>query len=152
MINAVEEHQADALGMSGLLVKSTLIMRENLEELNQRGLAECRSPRWRRTHPHLRRARLRGVYEGRLFYGRDAFEGLRTMDASSSCARAVRRTGVRREISERAVRAAVARRAGPAPPGSPSRSPEISTDNPCSRRRSWQPVAKGIAIDDIAEY
>ena len=40
MINAVEEHQADALGMSGLLVKSTLIMRENLEELNQRGLAE----------------------------------------------------------------------------------------------------------------
>ena len=35
MIAAVEEHRADALGMSGLLVKSTLIMRENLEELNE---------------------------------------------------------------------------------------------------------------------
>ena len=39
MIAAVNEHGADALGMSGLLVKSTLIMRENLEELNDRGLA-----------------------------------------------------------------------------------------------------------------
>ena len=38
MIAAVEEHRADALGMSGLLVKSTLIMRENLEELAGRGL------------------------------------------------------------------------------------------------------------------
>ena len=39
MIAAVEEHQADALGMSGLLVKSTLIMRENLELMNELGMA-----------------------------------------------------------------------------------------------------------------
>ena len=38
MVAAATEHKADAIGMSGLLVKSTLIMRENLEELNERGL------------------------------------------------------------------------------------------------------------------
>ena len=37
MVDAVSEHNADAIGMSGLLVKSTLIMRENLEEMNERG-------------------------------------------------------------------------------------------------------------------
>ena len=40
MLQAAEEHKADAIGMSGLLVKSTLIMRENLEELNARGLSD----------------------------------------------------------------------------------------------------------------
>src|SRR3989304_1037074 len=35
---AYEEYQAEAIGMSGLLVKSTLIMKENLEVLNERGL------------------------------------------------------------------------------------------------------------------
>ena len=39
MVAALEESKADAIGMSGLLVKSTLIMRDNLEELNGRGLS-----------------------------------------------------------------------------------------------------------------
>ena len=43
MIDKALEVEADAIGMSGLLVKSTIIMRENLQELNERGLAEkCR--------------------------------------------------------------------------------------------------------------
>ena len=42
MIDKALETDADAIGMSGLLVKSTLIMRENLEELGRRGLAICR--------------------------------------------------------------------------------------------------------------
>ncbi|MFT3852956.1 MAG: homocysteine S-methyltransferase family protein [Ilumatobacteraceae bacterium] len=63
MIAKVKEVQADALGMSGLLVKSTLIMRENLEELNAaRPHRDPRPARWRRAHPHVRRARpARGV-------------------------------------------------------------------------------------------
>ena len=40
MVDKAVEIKADAIGMSGLLVKSTLIMRENLEELNTRGLAD----------------------------------------------------------------------------------------------------------------
>ena len=68
--------------MSGLLVKSTLIMRENLEELNARGLAD-RVPVLlggaALTRTYVERD-LREVYDGRVFYGKDAFEGLRTMD------------------------------------------------------------------------
>ena len=59
MLAKADEVKADAIGMSGLLVKSTLIMRENLEELNRRGY--CRrhpgDPRRRRAHPAVRRAR-----------------------------------------------------------------------------------------------
>jgi 5-methyltetrahydrofolate--homocysteine methyltransferase len=40
ILDAADEHDADVIGMSGLLVKSTVIMKENLEELNQRGIAE----------------------------------------------------------------------------------------------------------------
>lgn len=39
IIEAAEQHDADAIGMSGLLVKSTLVMKDNLLELNDRGLA-----------------------------------------------------------------------------------------------------------------
>ncbi len=81
MITAAEEHKADAIGMSGLLVKSTLIMRENLVELNQRDLADfpILLGGAALTRTYVERD-LREVYDGRLFYGRDAFEGLRTMD------------------------------------------------------------------------
>ena len=58
MVAKVKEVEADALGMSGLLVKSTLIMRDNLEELNSLGLSEVPgAPRRCRAHPSLRRAR-----------------------------------------------------------------------------------------------
>src|SRR5207245_9127000 len=81
LVARAEEVAADAIGMSGLLVKSTLIMRENLEELNERGLA--RIPVLlggaALTRSYVERD-LRDIYEGRVFYGRDAFEGLRTMD------------------------------------------------------------------------
>ena len=58
MVAAVEQHQADAIGMSGLLVKSTLIMRENLVELNDRSLSTIPDPPGRGgADPHLRGAR-----------------------------------------------------------------------------------------------
>lgn len=82
IIEAAEEHRADAIGMSGLLVKSTVIMKENLEELNARGVAE--------QYPvllggaALTRAYVENdlaeVYRGEVRYARDAFEGLRLMD------------------------------------------------------------------------
>ncbi|MFP5376039.1 MAG: methionine synthase, partial [Acidimicrobiia bacterium] len=81
MIEKALEVDADAIGMSGLLVKSTLIMRENLLELNDRGLAHI--PVVLGGAALTRRyveADLRQVYGGRVFYGKDAFEGLRTMD------------------------------------------------------------------------
>ena len=157
MIAAAEDHAADALGMSGLLVKSTLIIRENLEELNERRLADIPVLLGGAalTRTYVERD-LRQVYEGRVFYGRDAFEGLRTLDRLME----LKRTGeddplFGREVSERAV----PRRSRLEPPdptpvaGQPSRAPSVAADNPLfvppfvgSR------VAKGIAVDDIAAY
>ncbi|MGW7549606.1 vitamin B12 dependent-methionine synthase activation domain-containing protein, partial [Streptomyces sp. NPDC054770] len=80
---AADEHRADVIGMSGLLVKSTVIMKENLEELNQRGLAQ-RFPvilgGAALTRAYVEQD-LHELYEGEVRYARDAFEGLRLMDA-----------------------------------------------------------------------
>src|SRR5438552_7349587 len=82
MIEKAHEVKADAIGMSGLLVKSTLVMRDNLTELNAQGLADIPVLLGGAalTRSYVERD-LRQVYEGRLFYGKDAFEGLHTMDA-----------------------------------------------------------------------
>jgi 5-methyltetrahydrofolate--homocysteine methyltransferase len=81
MVSKAEEIGADIIGMSGLLVKSTLIMRDNLLEMNERGLE--RYPvilgGAALTRSYVEKD-LRSQYKGRLFYGKDAFEGLRTMD------------------------------------------------------------------------
>ncbi len=80
-VDKAREVGADAIGMSGLLVKSTLIMRENLEELNVQGLSDTPVILGGAalTRTYVERD-LREVYDGRLFYGKDAFEGLHTMD------------------------------------------------------------------------
>jgi 5-methyltetrahydrofolate--homocysteine methyltransferase len=83
IVEAADEHSADAIGMSGLLVKSTVVMRENLEELNARGLGE-RFPVLlggaALTRSYVEQD-LGGIYTGEVRYARDAFEGLRLMDA-----------------------------------------------------------------------
>lgn len=83
IIEAAEQHNADAIGLSGLLVKSTLVMREDLEELNRRELAD----RWpillggaALTRGYVE-SDLRECFAGRVWYGQDAFEGLRIMNA-----------------------------------------------------------------------
>ena len=76
MVAKVKEVDADALGMSGLLVKSTLIMRDNLEELNELGLSDLPVLLGGAalTRSYVERD-LREVYEGRLFYGRGRVRG-----------------------------------------------------------------------------
>jgi 5-methyltetrahydrofolate--homocysteine methyltransferase len=156
MIAAAEEHRADALGMSGLLVKSTLIMRENLEELNSRGLADIPVLLGGAalTRTYVERD-LRQIYEGRVFYGRDAFEGLRTMDKLIE----IKRGGpddpeFGREVSERRVprRSRLDQDDSPVE-GQPARSPDVATDNELFTPPFYGArVAKGIPLDDIAAY
>jgi 5-methyltetrahydrofolate--homocysteine methyltransferase len=83
IITAADEHNADAIGMSGLLVKSTVIMRDNLAELNSQGMAA----RWpvllggaALTRAYVEQD-LAALFDGEVRYARDAFEGLRLMDA-----------------------------------------------------------------------
>ncbi len=153
MVAKAKEVDADALGMSGLLVKSTLIMRDNLEELNSLGLSDLPVLLGGAalTRRYVERD-LREVYEGRLFYGRDAFEGLSTLDALMTMKRSGEwdpefgRVPTGRELPERTASAAPVAEV-------PRRSPDVATDNevftpPFIGSR----VVKGIPLDDIAEY
>jgi 5-methyltetrahydrofolate--homocysteine methyltransferase len=83
IIDAALENEVDAIGMSGLLVKSTVIMKENLEEIASRGLSD----KWpvvlggaALTRAYVEQD-LAAIFPGEVRYARDAFEGLRLMDA-----------------------------------------------------------------------
>ncbi|HEY8503005.1 MAG TPA: vitamin B12 dependent-methionine synthase activation domain-containing protein, partial [Gemmataceae bacterium] len=80
MIAAYQEHNADAIGMSGLLVKSTVVMKEDLLALNERGLGPPVILGGAALTRRYVEQDLRQLYRGRLFYGEDAFAGLRIMD------------------------------------------------------------------------
>jgi len=77
ILHAFEEHGADAVGMSGLLVKSVGVMEENLRELNARGIAMPVLLGGAALTRHYAESHLRSIYNGPLYYGKDAFEGLR---------------------------------------------------------------------------
>jgi 5-methyltetrahydrofolate--homocysteine methyltransferase len=80
MISEFQKHSADAIGMSGLLVKSTVIMKEDLITLNERGLAPPVILGGAALNRRYVEVDLRNIYRGQLFYGEDAFDGLRIMD------------------------------------------------------------------------
>src|SRR5204862_7994462 len=80
ILGAYEQHQADAIGMSGLLVKSTLIMKENLEVMNERGIGVPVVLGGAALTRRYVEDDLKSLYKGTLFYARDAFAGLHTMD------------------------------------------------------------------------
>ena len=89
IIDAATESNVDVIGMSGLLVKSTVIMKENLEELSSRGLAE----KWpiilggaALTRSFVEQD-LAGAFDGTVRYAKDAFEGLSLMDTMMSIKR-----------------------------------------------------------------
>ena len=80
ILKAAEKENADAIGMSGLLVKSTAVMRDNLEEMNKRGIKMPVILGGAALTRKFVEEDLRQLYEGYVFYGQDAFSGLRIMD------------------------------------------------------------------------
>ncbi|MFF4834389.1 methionine synthase [Streptomyces sp. NPDC001315] len=153
ILEAAEEHKADVIGMSGLLVKSTVIMKENLEELNQRGLAAG--------YPvilggaALTRAYveqdLHEIYQGEVRYARDAFEGLRLMDALIGVKRGVPGAKLP-ELKQRRVRPAAAVEVEERPEEGHVRS-DVATDNPVPTPPFWDTrVIKGIQLKEYASW
>ena len=152
MIEKATEVDADAIGMSGLLVKSTLVMRDNLDELARRGLAATPILLGGAalTRSYVERD-LRDRYPGPLFYGKDAFAGLEIMQQIAGRNDTAPdpdfgRTTTGRQLPARGPR--------PVPTGTvPSRSPEVSTDNPVfAPPFLGSRIVKGLPLDDIAAY
>jgi 5-methyltetrahydrofolate--homocysteine methyltransferase len=163
ILGAAAEHRADAVGMSGLLVKSTVIMKENLQEMNARGVA-AKLPVLlggaALTRSYVEND-LSEVYEGRVSYARDAFEGLRLMDATMARARGhapeldaaeEAKRAERKARHERSQRVAAKRRAAEAEAAGPlpARS-DVALDNPIPTPPFWgSRVVRGIAVADYA--
>jgi 5-methyltetrahydrofolate--homocysteine methyltransferase len=151
IVDKAEEVGAHAIGMSGLLVKSTLVMRENLEELNARGLhgypVLLGGAALNRTYVE---GDLRRIYKGRVFYCRDAFAGLKVMDQL----RAERDGGApveREPVREPRV---AARAPQPDLPGldDTTRS-DVATDVPVPAAPFWgSRIVKGIPVREIAGW
>ena len=157
MVSKAEEVGADVIGMSGLLVKSTLIMRDNLLELNERGLD--RYPvilgGAALTRSYVEKD-LRAQYKGRLFYGKDAFEGLRTMDKLMEFSRNNeddpdfgRALGGRPGVPPRRQPRAAPLEASERPPRAPS--VEVGNAVPVPPFIGSR-VERGIPLNEIAKY
>jgi 5-methyltetrahydrofolate--homocysteine methyltransferase len=156
MVEKAEAVGADVIGMSGLLVKSTLIMRDNLLELNERGLD--RFPvilgGAALTRTYVERD-LRAQYKGRLFYGKDAFEGLHTIDRLMEMGHGEDDPDFGRALGGRAG-VAPRRRPVTTPEDQadrPERAPSVAADNivpvpPFLGAR----VQRGTPLDEIARY
>ncbi|MFJ4448595.1 methionine synthase [[Kitasatospora] papulosa] len=153
ILDAAQEHRADVIGMSGLLVKSTVIMKENLEELNQRKLAA--------DYPvilggaALTRAYveqdLHEIYEGEVRYARDAFEGLRLMDALVAVKRGVPGAALP-ELKQRRVPKRDTPVAEAVEPEEGVRS-DVSVTNPVPEPPFWGTrVIKGIQLKEYASW
>ncbi|GAA0473143.1 methionine synthase [Streptomyces olivaceiscleroticus] len=153
ILEAAEEHKADVIGMSGLLVKSTVIMKENLEELNQRKMAAdfpVILGGAALTRAYVEQD-LHEIYEGEVRYARDAFEGLRLMDALIAVKRGVPGATLPELKQRRVPQRDIAELEVEEPEGS-VRS-DVATDNPVPTPPFWGTrVVKGIQLADYASW
>jgi 5-methyltetrahydrofolate--homocysteine methyltransferase len=153
ILEAAEDHDADVIGMSGLLVKSTVIMKENLEELNQRGMSE----RWpvmlggaALTRAYVEQD-LAQLFGGEVRYARDAFEGLRLMDAVMAVKRGDPGAQLP-DLRQRRVKEPARVRSQAPAVDVPARS-DVSVTNPVPTPPFWgDRIVKGVPLADFASY
>jgi 5-methyltetrahydrofolate--homocysteine methyltransferase len=151
ILKAAEETKADVIGMSGLLVKSTVVMKENLQEMNVRGVAA----KWpvvlggaALTRAYVE-TDLAELYEGEVRYARDAFEGLRLMDALVAVSRGTDGPALP-DLRPRRVRKTAAVDDETELPGTRS---DVATDNPVPAPPFWGTrVVKGLQLADYVIY
>ncbi|MFZ2964290.1 MAG: vitamin B12 dependent-methionine synthase activation domain-containing protein, partial [Rhodoglobus sp.] len=152
-IRAAEEHDADVIGMSGLLVKSTVVMKENLLELNTRGLGT----KWPVLLGGAALTRafveddLAALFDGEVRYARDAFEGLALMEPLVAIARGADPAEVglpplKKRIYPRSTLELTE------PENMPARS-DVASDNQIPAPPFWGTrIVKGIALADYAAF
>ena len=163
ILEVAQDKSADVVGMSGLLVKSTVVMKENLEEMNTRGVADkfpvlLGGAALTRSYVENDLAE---IYEGEVHYARDAFEGLRLMDTimtvkrgeapdtdSPEAVAAREKEAERKARHARSKRIAAERKAEETPVEVPARS-DVAADADVPVPPFWGTrIVKGIALAD----
>ncbi len=162
ILEAAEQHRVDAIGMSGLLVKSTVIMKDNLQEMNSRGVAQkypvlLGGAALTRTYVEND---LDEIYEGDVRYAKDAFEGLKLMDRVMAIKRGETpeedaaeeaKKAERKARRQRSLRIAEKRKAeqGPEPDLYDTTRSDVDPDVPVPTPPFWgAKVVKGVAVAD----
>ena len=154
ILKAAVEKKADAIGMSGLLVKSVNVMRENLEELNSRGVHVPVLLGGAALTRDYAEDDLATLYKGPLLYCKDAFDGLHMMDAiaggsvgqvvADQSARTIKRKSQREKSREQF---------GAILDGVASDIPAISHDNPVPIPPFWgRRVATDIPLKNLFPF
>ncbi|GAB3602877.1 methionine synthase [Microbacterium aureliae] len=154
IIAAAEEHRADVIGMSGLLVKSTVVMKENLQELTARGLGT----KWpvilggaALTRAYVEDD-LAGLFDGEVRYARDAFEGLALMEPLVKIARGADPASVGLPELKKRRHAAGSKLTLTEPEAMPERS-DVASDNAVPQPPFWGTrIVRGIALADYAAF
>ncbi len=151
IVEAAEAHGADAIGMSGLLVKSTLVMKDNLAELNRLGLAQ--------KYPVLLGGAaltrtfvehdLGDMFDGEVRYAKDAFEGLALMDAVMAVKQGVPGAALPEPRKRRHAKTSLVEtdESGPGERSDVARHIDVPTPPFWGTR-----VVKGVALADVAAW
>ncbi len=164
-----QETGADAIGLSGLLVKSVHVMEDNLRELLIAGHQVPVILGGAALSRHYAEGHLRGLYAGQAYYGKDAFEGLRFMDKLATGAlheidEEVAARLAKREDAERVVAASNARRAAVAETAGGSQEgagavataaarSDVATDVPVPVPPFWgSRVVEHVDLDEVYPY
>lgn len=154
IIAAAEEHNADVIGMSGLLVKSTVVMKENLAELQTRGLAK----KWpvilggaALTRAYVEQD-LAELFDGEVRYAKDAFEGLALMEPLVRVARGEDASEVGLPPLKKRIHRSGAKVTLTEPEAMPGRS-DVVADNPVPAPPFWGTrIVRGVALHDFAAF
>ncbi|MBB3664415.1 5-methyltetrahydrofolate--homocysteine methyltransferase [Prauserella sediminis] len=168
ILDAAEEHEVDVVGMSGLLVKSTVIMKENLQEMNDRGIAEkypvmLGGAALTRTFVEND---LDEMFAGDVRYAKDAFEGLHLMDRLMAIKRGETpeedaaeqaKKAERKERRERSLRIAEKRKAeqrgdGPEPSHDDTTRSDVADDVAVPTPPFWgSKIVRGLPVNDYLQ-
>ncbi|MGD8213669.1 methionine synthase [Aestuariimicrobium sp. Y1814] len=155
IIEAAEAARADAIGMSGLLVKSTMVMKDNLSELNARGLAS-RYPVLlggaALTRAYVEED-LNDMFEGEVRYAKDAFEGLSLMDAVMAVKKGVPGASLPEPRRRRTPRGSLVEVEEPVEVGRSDVARPVPGQVDVPAPPFWGTrVTKGIALADIVDW
>jgi 5-methyltetrahydrofolate--homocysteine methyltransferase len=151
---AAEEHNADVIGMSGLLVKSTVVMKENLAELQSRGLAK----KWpiilggaALTRAYVEQD-LAEQFEGTVRYAKDAFEGLALMEPLVQVARGADPAAVGLPPLKKRIHKGGPKFTVTEPEAMPGRS-DVAADNVVPVPPFWGTrIVRGVSLHDYSAF
>jgi 5-methyltetrahydrofolate--homocysteine methyltransferase len=154
ILKAAMEKQADAVGMSGLLVKSVVVMKENLEEMNAKGVKLPVLLGGAALTRDYAEDELANLYGGPLLYCKDAFDGLHVMDAiSTGQTQTIVTTQRERSQKRKRLRAESQQKYGDILKGSAADAKPVPHDNPVPLPPFWgRRVVTDIPVSQLFPY